>query len=175
MSHLAGSAAGRICVCTAKELFEGIEPHVKILFDKLMEMGHEVELVEVPSCSQVSFCGLNEAMSWRLLDLEKSCKKKPDLVIACRFPSCAVKHRNKVIWLSDIQEAKSDCKETTELFNQVFKRSLLESRKVYAASPSAADTIKSATGCEAECLMPPQIFDNDAWDKVVWHLTSTMP
>ena len=42
---------------------------------------------------------LREALVWRLLDLEEAQGRPIDLVIATKFPSYAIRHPNKVVWL----------------------------------------------------------------------------
>ncbi len=42
---------------------------------------------------------LSQAFLWRLLDLTEADGRSIDLVIATKFPSYAVRHPNKVVWL----------------------------------------------------------------------------
>ena len=66
--------------------------------DQLRERDHEVELVILfkwyPGPRP-----LREALVWRLLDLEEVQGRSIDLLLATKFPSYAIRHSNKVVWL----------------------------------------------------------------------------
>ena len=57
------------------------------------------ELVTVPFKWYPGERVLTQAFLWRLLDLEESDGRPIDLVIATKFPSYAVRHPRKVVWL----------------------------------------------------------------------------
>ena len=66
---------------------------------ELRKRGHEAELVTVPYKWYPGTRVLTQAFIWRLLDLTEAEGRPIDLVIATKFPSYAVRHPNKVVWL----------------------------------------------------------------------------
>ena len=66
---------------------------------ELRERDHEADLVTVPYKWYPGERVLSQAFLWRLLDLTESDGRAIDLVIATKFPSYAVRHPNKVVWL----------------------------------------------------------------------------
>ena len=58
-----------------------------------------MELVRVPFKWYPGPRPLREALVWRLIDLEEAQGRPIDLVIATKFPSYAIRHPNKVVWL----------------------------------------------------------------------------
>jgi glycosyltransferase involved in cell wall biosynthesis len=59
----------------------------------------EVDLVQLPFKHYPEQRLLAELMNWRLVDLTEVSGKRVDLVIATKFPTYAVRHPNKVLWL----------------------------------------------------------------------------
>ena len=91
----------RIAVCAPQVPFErgGTEILVETLVEQLRGRDHEVELVRVPFKWYPGARPLREALVWRLVDLEEAHGRPIDLVIATKFPSYAIRHPNKVVWL----------------------------------------------------------------------------
>src|SRR2546429_23273 len=58
-----------------------------------------VDLVQLPLKHYPEQRLLTELMAWRLIDVTEANGEKVDLVIATKFPSYAVRHPNKVLWL----------------------------------------------------------------------------
>ncbi|MDQ6916720.1 MAG: glycosyltransferase family 4 protein [Pseudomonadota bacterium] len=58
-----------------------------------------VDLVQLPMKHYPEQRLLTEMMSWRLVDLTEVNGERVDLVIATKFPTYAVRHPNKVLWL----------------------------------------------------------------------------
>ena len=77
----------------------GQEVLVSSLMKELKRRGHEVDLVEVPFSVFPKESMLNQAATWRSLDLTEFAGKKVDLVIATKFPSYYAKHPKKSLWL----------------------------------------------------------------------------
>lgn len=61
--------------------------------------GLSAELVQLPFKWYPEEQMLNDIMAWRMLDLSESNGEKIDLVIATKFPTYAIEHHNKVLWL----------------------------------------------------------------------------
>ncbi len=78
----------------AEALVEGL---VKAINRELL--GVRAELVQLPFKWYPEEQILADIMAWRLLDLSQSCGEPIDLVIGTKFPSYAVKHAKKVLWL----------------------------------------------------------------------------
>ena len=91
----------RIAVCAPQVPFArgGAEIFADDLVSELRERGHETDLVTVPYKWYPGDRVLSQAFLWRLLDLTESDGRTIDLVIATKFPSYAVRHQNKVVWL----------------------------------------------------------------------------
>jgi glycosyltransferase involved in cell wall biosynthesis len=91
----------RIVICAAQIPFErgGAELLVESLRDELRRRGHEVEIVRLPFKWYPKEQILKTCLAWRLLDLTESNGQPIDLVIGTKFPSYAVRHPQKVVWL----------------------------------------------------------------------------
>jgi glycosyltransferase involved in cell wall biosynthesis len=161
----------RIAVCAPQVPFErgGTEILVDTLTDELRSRDHEVELVKIPFKWYPGPRPLREALVWRLLDLEEAQGRPIDLVIATKFPSYAIRHPNKVVWLVHQFRQAYDL-DRTELgqfgedpFNRATVRAIQrldrmtlgESRRLCAISRNVAARLHSSTGLDAEVLLPP--------------------
>jgi glycosyltransferase involved in cell wall biosynthesis len=161
----------RIAVCAPQVPFErgGTEVLVETLTDRLRDRDHEAELVRVPFKWYPGPRPLREALVWRLLDLDEAQGRPIDLVIATKFPSYAIRHPNKVVWLIHQFRQAYDL-DRTELgqydegaFDRASVRgiqrldcqTLGEARRLFAISRNVADRLRSSTGLEAEVLLPP--------------------
>ena len=91
----------RIAVCRPQVPFArgGAEIFADDLVAELRARDHDVDLVTVPYKWYPGERVLSQAFLWRLLDLDEADGRTIDLVIATKFPSYAVRHRNKVVWL----------------------------------------------------------------------------
>jgi glycosyltransferase involved in cell wall biosynthesis len=159
----------RIAVCLPQVPFErgGAEIVADDLVGQLRARGHEAELVTVPYKWYPGERVLTQAFLWRLLDLEEANGRPIDAVIATKFPSYAVRHPRKVVWLLhqfrqawDLDRTElgqfSESAEDRALRRQVlvFERTALgEARKIFATSGNVASRLQASTGLDAE-LMP---------------------
>jgi glycosyltransferase involved in cell wall biosynthesis len=112
---------------------------------------------------------LTQAFLWRLLDLEEANGRPIDAVIATKFPSYAIRHPRKVVWLLhqfrqawDLDRTElgqfSESAEDRALRRKVlaFDRVALgEARKIFTTSSIVAGRLHDSTGLEAEVLAPP--------------------
>ena len=92
----------RIAVCAPQVPFArgGAEIFADDLVGELRERGHETDLVTIPYKWYPGERVLSQAFLWRLLDLERSrTDARSTCVIATKFPSYAVRHPNKIVWL----------------------------------------------------------------------------
>ena len=163
----------RIAVCAPQVPFArgGAEIFADDLVSELRERGHETDLVTVPYKWYPGDRVLSQAFLWRLLDLGESDGRSIDLVIATKFPSYAVRHPNKVVWLlhqfrqayeldrtelGQFGESAED-RATRRAVQRLDKVALGEARKLFATSRNVADRIKRSTGLDAEVMPhPPQ-------------------
>jgi glycosyltransferase involved in cell wall biosynthesis len=163
----------RICVCSPQVPFErgGAEIFADDLVAELCAREHEVDLVTVPFKWYPGERVLTQAFLWRLLDLEEANGRPVELVVATKFPSYAVRHPNKVVWLLhqfrqawDLDRTElgqfSESAEDRALRRKVlaFERTVLgEARRIFATSRNVADRLRASTGLEAELMPhPPQ-------------------
>jgi len=163
----------RIAVCSAQVPFArgGTEIFVDDLVQELRKRGHEAELVTVPYKWYPGTRVLTQAFMWRLLDLTEAEGRPIDLVIATKFPSYAVRHPNKVVWLlhqfrqayeldrtelGQFSESAED-RATRRAVHAFDKRVLGEARKLFTTSRNNQQRLESSTGLVAEVLPhPPQ-------------------
>jgi glycosyltransferase involved in cell wall biosynthesis len=176
----------RIAVCAPQVPFArgGAEIFADDLVAELGERGHETDLVTVPYKWYPGERVLSQAFLWRLLDLSESDGRSIELVIATKFPSYAVRHPNKVVWLlHQFRQAyeldrtelgqfdeSAENRATRRAVQRLDKVALGEARKLFATSRNVADRIKRSTGLDAEVMPhPPQElpYRTEAYDDFV--------
>ena len=149
----------------------GVEIFTDGLVDELRARGHEAEGVTVPFKWYPGARVLSQAFLWRLLDLSESDGRAIELVIATKFPSYAVRHPNKVVWLlhqfrqayeldrTELGQFGESAEEraTRRAVQRLDRVALGEARKVFATSRNVADRLQRSTGIAAEVMPhPPQ-------------------
>ena len=112
---------------------------------------------------------LTQAFLWRLLDLEESNGRPIELVVATKFPSYAVRHPNKVVWLLHQFRQAWDL-DRTELGqfsesagDRALRRKVLElertalgeAKRIFATSRNVAARLDASTGLAAEIMPHP--------------------
>jgi glycosyltransferase involved in cell wall biosynthesis len=161
----------RIAVCAPQVPFErgGTEILVETLVRELAERGHDVENVKIPFKWYPQARAVREALVWRLVDLEEAQERPIDLVIATKFPSYAVRHPNKVVWLvhqfrqayeldrADFGQFGEDPfdRATVRAVHRLDRKTLGEAKRLFAISRNVAERLQRSTGLEAEVLLPP--------------------
>jgi glycosyltransferase involved in cell wall biosynthesis len=163
----------RIAVCAPQVPFArgGAEIFSDDLVSELRARGHEADLVTVPYKWYPGERVLSQAFLWRLLDLSESDGRAIELVIATKFPSYAVRHSNKVVWLLH-QFRQAYELDRTELgqfgetgeeraarraVHRLDRIALGEAQKVFATSRNVAERLQRSTGIDAEVMPhPPQ-------------------
>jgi glycosyltransferase involved in cell wall biosynthesis len=163
----------RVAVCAPQVPFVrgGAEIVSERLIDELRERGHDAELVTVPFKWYPGERVLTQAFLWRLLDLDEANGTPIDLVIATKFPSYAVRHRNKVVWLmhqfrqayeldrtelGQFDESPED-RALRRAVQRLDRVALGEARKLFATSQNVAERLERSTDLKAEVLPhPPQ-------------------
>jgi glycosyltransferase involved in cell wall biosynthesis len=161
----------RVAVCLPQVPFVhgGAEILADGLVDALEARGHEAALITIPFRWYPTPRMLTEAMVWRLLELEESHGRPIDLVVATKFPSYAIRHPNKVVWLIHQFRQAYELDGTplgqfgAEPLDRATRRSvhrldrltLGEARRLFAISRNVADRLRTSTGLDAEVLLPP--------------------
>ena len=161
----------RVAVCAPQVPFArgGTEVLVESLVRELRRRGHEAELVTIPFKWYPRARVLTEALLWRLTDLGEADGRPIELVIATKFPSYAIRHPNKVVWLvhqfrqayeldgTALGQFGPDPfdRATRRAVHRVDEVALGEARRLFAISQNVADRLRSANGLEAEVLRPP--------------------
>lgn len=165
----------RIVICTAQVPFVrgGAEVLAESLCSELVRRGHPTEVVSLPfnwgSRDQI----LRHALAWRMVDLERIEEREVDLVIATRFPSYAVRHPNKVVWLvhqfrqiydlygTRFSDFGEDDRRVMETLRRIDQRTLGEARRLFSISQNVADRLAEHNGLRAQCLYPPPKHGDD--------------
>ena len=114
---------------------------------------------------------LTQAFLWRMLDLDEADGRKIDVVVATKFPSYVVRHREKRVWLvHQFRQAYEldatalgqfgPSPEERALRRQVQeldRLALREATRLFATSANVAGRLERSTGFVAEVLPhPPQ-------------------
>ncbi len=163
----------RVAVCAPQVPFTrgGAEIFADELVSELRAREHETDLVTIPYKWYPGERVLSQAFLWRLLDLTESDGRAIELVIATKFPSYAVRHPNKVVWLlhqfrqayeldrTDLGQFGESAEERAarRAVQRLDRVALGEARKLFATSRNVAERLKTATGLEAEVMPhPPQ-------------------
>ena len=161
----------RVAVCHPQVPFErgGAEILSEGLVRELRARHHEAELVTIPFRWYPGMKVLSQALLWRLADLEETQGRPIDLVVATKFPSYAVRHPNKVVWLvhqfrqaydldrTELGQFGEDAagRSTRNAVQRLDEATLGEARRLFAISRNVADRLRDSTGLEAEVLPPP--------------------
>lgn len=161
----------RIAVCAPQVPFArgGTEVLVGSLVRELRRRDHDADLVTIPFKWYPRARVLTQALLWRLTDLEEADGRPIELVIATKFPSYAIRHPNKVVWLVHQFRQAYDLDGTSlgqfgpDPFDRATRRgvhrlddvALGEASKLFAISQNVADRLRAANELEAEVLRPP--------------------
>jgi glycosyltransferase involved in cell wall biosynthesis len=165
-----------ICIVNTQVPFArgGAERLVDSLARELRGRGFTVDTVALPFHGPDRVDLLKSALAWRLIDLTAAGGRKVDRVIATRFPSYAVKHPNKVVWLvhqlrqvydllgsrySDFAAERPRDRRAMEMVRAIDRRTLAEARAVYTISANVADRLRRGSDLAAEVLYPPPPAD----------------
>jgi glycosyltransferase involved in cell wall biosynthesis len=147
----------------------GTEVLVDGLCDALRERGHEAEVVSIPFKWYPGTRVLTQAFLWRMVDLDEADGRPIDLVIATKFPSYLVRHREKRVWLvHQFRQAYEldgtelgqfgDSPEERALRRKVQaldRVALREATRLFAISGNVAGRLERTTGLAAEVVLPP--------------------
>lgn len=147
----------------------GAEVLVEGLVSALREYGHQAEIVALPVAWNPVDSLLTTALSWSLLDLTSFNGRPVDLVICTKYPTWAVNHPNKSLWLihqhrqaydlhgTALSEftPDSDSQAVRRAVRGIDQRGIGECGRRYAISKNVANRLKQYCGIGAEPLYPP--------------------
>jgi glycosyltransferase involved in cell wall biosynthesis len=152
----------------------GAEIFTDRLVDELRERGHEADLVSVPFKWYPGTRVLTQAFMWRLLDLDEADGKRIDLVVATKFPSYLVRHRDKRVWLvhqfrqayeldgtelAQFDQSAED-RALRRKIQELDRLALGEATRRFSTSRNVAERLERSTGLASEVLPhPPQELD----------------
>jgi glycosyltransferase involved in cell wall biosynthesis len=166
----------RIAVCRPQVPFArgGAEIFTDLLAAELRARGHEADVVSVPFKWYPGARVLTQAFLWRLLDLDEADGRPVDLVVATKFPSYLVRHREKRVWLvhqfrqayeldrtelGQFGESSGD-RAIRRKVQELDRIALGEATRLFATSGNVAGRLERSTGLRAEVLPhPPQQLD----------------
>ncbi len=167
--------AKRILVCAVQVPFTrgGAELLVDGLVLALREHGHQVEVVQLPfSWAPEKSAIVQGCLAWRLLDLARVNERPVDQVICTKFPSYAVRHPHKVVWLvhqhrqaydwygtsySDFTYREED-REVRQVIQRIDRRCLGEARRIYTISQNVSRRLAHYNALRSTPLYPPSRY-----------------
>jgi glycosyltransferase involved in cell wall biosynthesis len=162
----------KIAVCAVQVPFVqgGAESHCDNLCKELINRGYEVDHIKIPFKWYPPQEIINHSLIWRLLDLSESNGAKIDGVIATKFPSYLVKHKNKIVWLLHQYRAAYDrsFSEYDDLLpygkmgeiirkkiHYMDKKHLSEAKKIFTNAQNTADRLWKYNQIHGEALYHP--------------------
>lgn len=178
-----------ILVCAAQVPFVrgGAEMLAEGLRDALQHAGHRCEIVALPFQWSPHTELFKSALAWRLLDVKMANGVKVDRIIATKFPSYAIQHPHKIVWLvhqyrqaydwygtplSEFTTSAQDRADREKLFS-LDRRMLGEAQARFAISKNVAARLKRFNALDAAPLYPPprltgKFFAGDYGDYVLY-------
>ena len=165
------SSSRTVLVCEAQVPFVhgGAELHARGLVSELIRRGYRAERVAIPFKWYPKDELLAQAAAWRMLDLSESNGQPIDTVIATKFPTYFVRHRNKVTWLfhqyraiydlcgtpySEFEHSERDVRLRDTLM-ALDTEVLAESRRLFTNARNTAARLTKYNGITAEPLYHP--------------------
>jgi glycosyltransferase involved in cell wall biosynthesis len=149
----------------------GAEIFTDELVEELRTRGHDADLLSIPFKWYPGTRVLTQAFLWRMLDLDEADGRRIDVVVATKFPSYVVRHREKRVWLVH-QFRQAYELDGTELgqfgpspeeralrrrVQELDRVALGEATRLFATSTNVAGRLERSTGLSAEVLPhPPQ-------------------
>ncbi len=147
----------------------GAEVLVDGLREALIARGHVVDIVALPLSWNPPERLLTSALAWRLLDLSAFNARRVDLVICTKYPTWAVEHPNKALWLihqhrqvydlfgTPMSEfgGDPDSRALRERVVEIDRAGIGECARRFAISRNVADRLQRYCGIDAKPLYPP--------------------
>jgi glycosyltransferase involved in cell wall biosynthesis len=164
----------RILICATQVPFArgGAELLVEGLRDALRAHGHIVDVVALPFAWQPHELIGRSALAWRLLDLASTHGQPIDQVICTKFPSYAVRHPRKVVWLvhqhrqaydwygtpfSDFANTPDD-RAVRDMLLRMDRSTLGEAQRLCTISRNVSARLRRFNGLDSQPLYPPSRY-----------------
>jgi glycosyltransferase involved in cell wall biosynthesis len=139
------------------------------LVNALRQRGHTVDIVALPLNWNPPDGLLTSALAWRMLDLTEFNGRSVDRVICTKYPTWAVQHPRKSLWLihqhrqaydlygSALSEFTPDVasREIRERVVDIDRRGIGECAPRYAISRNVSNRLRQYCGLDAAPLYPP--------------------
>jgi glycosyltransferase involved in cell wall biosynthesis len=162
----------RIGICAAQIPFNygGAEILVEELNRQLKIRGFESEIINIPFKWYPKDQLIDNALIWRMLDLTESNGEKIDRVICTKYPTYAVKHPNKVLWLfhqhrpiydllnteyTDFDKGDIEDVKYIQQIKNIDNLMINESKKIFTISHNVSERLNKYNGIQSEVLYPP--------------------
>jgi len=147
----------------------GAEILVDALKKELQARDYAVDIIQLPFSSQPKEALLKQMALWRGMDLRRFNGKDIDLVITTKFPSYALSHPNKTVWLvhqhrtlydlygSRFGEFSTECDDEAlrQMLTKADKAALSECQGIYTISQNVTDRLQRYLGMSSTPLLPP--------------------
>ncbi|CAN5584921.1 glycosyltransferase family 4 protein [soil metagenome] len=147
----------------------GAEVLVEGLVHALSVRGHTVDTVALPLSWNPTEGLLTTALNWRLLDVSSFNGRGVDCVICTKYPTWAVQHSNKALWLihqhrqaydlygTPLSEFTPDkaSRAVRERVIEIDRRGIQECARRFSISNNVRDRLKKYSGIDAKALYPP--------------------
>jgi glycosyltransferase involved in cell wall biosynthesis len=147
----------------------GAEVLVDGLLAALRQRGHTADVVALPLAWNPTDRLLSSALAWRLLDLRRFNDRSVERVICTKYPTWAVEHPRKSLWLVHQHRQAYDLHGTSlseftpDDESQRIRKHVIEIDRVgisecqprYAISRNVADRLAQFCGIQASPLYPP--------------------
>jgi glycosyltransferase involved in cell wall biosynthesis len=147
----------------------GAELLVAGLVEALGLRGHRVDQVSLPLVWDPVDGLLTSALTWAMQDLRTFNGMKVDLVICTKFPTWAVQHPKKVLWLIHQHRQAYDLhgtalsefgpdensRQVRKHVHHIDRKGILECNPRYAISENVCARLKRYNGINSEALYPP--------------------
>lgn len=150
----------------------GAELLVDNLCAELKKEGHTVDTISIPFNALPKEQIIKQIAIWRAIDLSFYSGRKVDLVIGTKFPTYAVKHPNKVLWLihqhrqayelcgtrfGDFSAEPND-EALRQMIVEADEKSFSECKKIFTISQNVTKRLKRFNDVDSEVLEPPLPF-----------------
>lgn len=162
----------KICVLHAQVPFVrgGAELLVENLTNELRKRNFEAELVSLPFKWYPNNTLLDSVLAWRMIDLSETNGNKIDLVISTKFPTYAVNHENKVLWLMHQFREAYDLRDNKEYagldtipngvnirkkIETLDNRVIPEAKEIYSISKNVTERLKRFNNLDSIPLYHP--------------------
>lgn len=160
-----------IAICHVQVPFirGGAEVLVDQLKKEITDLGHNVDVIQMPFKWYPPERIIENAMMWRMADIDVSeaLGKPIDMVICTKFPAYLVKHPHKVLWLFhqyrqayDLHESRfaefntPEREKIRKLIIEMDNKFIPEAKKIFTISKNVTKRLKKYNQIESEVIYP---------------------